>query len=147
MTLPYPDKPAITDTFATIISNILDNSTDLDSGGLLKVVSWDYNVSVAGANPVTGVGFTPTTVIIFACETVSDAASWGFQYGTTAYESDVGYDGDTDASSSGITFLSIAADKYTYATISSYDADGFTLTWTKTGLPTGTANCIALCIG
>lgn len=31
------------------------------------------------------------------------------------------------------------------AIVKSYDAGGFTLTWTKTGLPTGTGNLIFLC--
>jgi len=90
----------------------------------------------------TGVGFKPTHIIFFSSPGVTDNtyySSYGFDDGTnhfctvnrTAVNSQVG--------NKSIFTGSGAVDQNAY--VKSFDADGFTLTWTKTGSPAaGTMN-------
>jgi hypothetical protein len=101
--------------------------------------------AVDGNVSTTGVGFTPTALIV--------------QYGidSTVY----GGNGLADSSKaakcvwvqtntafypqSTLIFCPSGAGAFQTATVSSYDADGFTLTWAKTGSPTGTLTMNFLC--
>ena len=44
-----------------------------------------------------------------------------------------------------VFYIQTAATTYQGASITSWDADGFTLSWTKTSTPTGTAGLIFMC--
>lgn len=98
----------------------------------------------SGSVSYTGVGFTPTSIIFF-----------GAPGGTT----NVGFIGLVDSARSGASLYDLGAPTIAVAavavgavgalqsaTVSSYDADGFTLAWTKTGSPGGADYTIyALC--
>jgi hypothetical protein len=96
----------------------------------------------------TGLGFTPKAIIAFgglaSTSLIStgisgtDKVSWCAQLMGTAGT----FNADT-ALIGGVISLS----DYVLATVKSYDADGFTLTWTKTGSPTGTLYFSYLAIG
>ena len=113
-----------------------------------KVGSFTRDTSVAsGTQAVTGVGFSPKTVIFFMAQTGTEESSIGFDNLTAMAGIDCHYDGNTNQWGA-YTIFSIMdaetnANKY-YGNISSLDADGFTISWTKAGLPTGTITIIYL---
>ncbi len=110
-------------------------------GTRFKVGSFTRDVSVAsGTQAVTGVGFQPTAIICLANISGANQASWGASDGTTNgcvldFNSAVAA---TYAINANLIHVQFAADAYT-GVISTFDADGFTISWTKTGTPTGTA--------
>lgn len=116
----------------------------------MKVFTRDMTAA-SGDVSYTGIGFIPTFITIVAGAEGSAAASWGAYDGTT--QNCIRQIPVTDAS--GLAHMeqaatiihlkpSTAANQQT-AIVKTFDADGFTLTWTKTGTPTGTANLMAIC--
>jgi len=110
----------------------------------LKIGSLTRDTTAANGDVAyTGVGFKPA-VIIFLAGHSTDAISVGFSDVTidacvivrTGKLTDTNaiYCGNTDGSASQT------------AVVKSMDADGFTLTWTKTGSPTGTDTVYYLAI-
>lgn len=120
-----------------------------------RVIRVDFtrDTSVAsGTQAVTGVGFKPVSIqFIMANGSGADnAASIGF---TTPAGSakclNTPDTGDTagvwQTNSNVILYVESNTARYG-ATLESYDLDGFTLQWNKTGLPTATIDCSALCM-
>jgi len=98
----------------------------------------------------TGFGFTPSKLLVTAAREGSFAASWGiadeamaanclFAIGTYYFYQSQGY-------GKLIYIGQVISATYQSAIVRSYDPDGFTLTWTKTGSPSGTAYFTALAI-
>ena len=88
----------------------------------------------SGTQAITGAGFAPTTMLITALDKVSTFISWGWgddgNY-EAMVESDAGSFTQTDGrlvtvynSSGGVGFIGV---------LTSLDADGCTITWTKLG--------------
>jgi len=88
----------------------------------------------------TGAGFRPRAVVAHGCVN-SSCESFG-QGDIGLVEGNIyratGGTGFTDAA--GILRFDKGGAAYQVAVLKSLDADGMTLTWTKTGLPTGSAN-------
>lgn len=115
-----------------------------------KVGSFTRDVSLAsGSQAVTGVGFQPKAIAVCGGSTGN---SWftfaGFTDGSTA--GSVQDNGPVNGGSYSVTtdllkFIQSGSDNYVGA-LSSFDADGFTISWTKTGSPTGTATVNYLAI-
>lgn len=116
-----------------------------------KIISTTRVLTAAtGDVAYTGVGFIPTSIIAFASINSLGISSFGM----TDSSLGKGYlyqPGSATAGTfeTGVTnFLVIMEtfpSAYQSATIKSYDADGFTLTWTKTGSPINTAALVFLC--
>lgn len=101
--------------------------------------------SASGNVSTTGAGFVPRLVIFNAIVTGNAAASWGVD---DASDSKCTYQNHVDVTGTQATrsiSLNTAAGVSQDAFIASLDADGFTLTWTKSGSPTGTGTIIAIC--
>lgn len=108
--------------------------------------------AATGSVAYTGSGFTPTAVLALAFIGGTTTASWGFSessgtesiYLRTPDDSGVAtkYTGSTGA----LISLGVAGgtDGQAFA-VTSYDSDGFTGTWTKTGSPTGSGSCLMVC--
>ncbi len=117
-----------------------------------KVGSFQRDVSLASGNQViTGVGFTPKAIIFIGTGAVgtTDKVNWCIatpvNYSLIQLTTDIGYRIGTNVA---INFYHYGgAGNNTYALIASWDADGFTLTWTKNGSPTGTADILYLALG
>jgi len=93
----------------------------------------------------TGVGFTPTSILaISALSGGSIAVSAGFADSAKASGNIIQTATDTFNTGTSLISRSYASGSQE-AIVKSYDADGFTLTWTKTGSPTGTLNIKFLC--
>ncbi len=127
----------VTSTAAEL--NILDGTRS-------QIVQVQYDIATAdGDLAVTGAGFAPERVIVY--QTVSNTPKWCFGMGTKAdndYRCTVNnYQNNADnaAPESQIVSVYTAADPViAQASIGSWDSDGITLAWSKTGSPTGTAN-------
>lgn len=105
-----------------------------------KVGSFTRDISLAtGSQSVTGVGFTPRMLILFG--TIDNgASSWGMADGTSQgciFRRPT--DGAIYQAAVVAQFQNNVTPDQAYASLSSFDADGFTLSWTKQNSPTGTA--------
>ena len=118
------------------------------AGGLTsKLISSSKNLADAsGDTAYTGVGFTPTVIIALAWKTstifsigFADSAKAG---GTISHGSLTVSTGSTNL----IDCYSASNTAGQTAIVKSYDADGFTLTWTKVGSPTGNVTLYFLCL-
>jgi hypothetical protein len=119
-----------------------------------QVVSFTRDLTTATGNQsVTGVGFTPKLVIFYA--SIANTVYWclGASSADSAYCNPYVIDGTgVDPSFLAENYataivLTSSLNNSQLATVDSFDADGFTLSWTKGGSPTGTANIIAICFG
>lgn len=97
-----------------------------------------------GAVSYTGVGFTPTSIHFQASVDNTDFRSFGMSdsnrggacfYYTSATTNALA---NQVAMTNAVIFISPGAGTWQGGTIQSYDADGFTISWTKTSTPTGT---------
>jgi hypothetical protein len=115
-----------------------------------KVGSFTRDVSLAGSTQaVTGVGFKPKAVLMITNINGTAAMCVGV---CTITGQGVVFDDSVNAaatygiSTSNVVYLSTAAGVAANAPITSMDSDGFTITWAKTGSPTGTATVIYLAL-
>lgn len=116
----------------------------------VKVGTTTHDVSSATTQAITGVGFTPSAVILIAGRGSDADMSIGFDDGTNhlcvgdnSYLSAGTYNLGTSISIYGRVSVGAIYD----ATVTAFGADGFTLTWTKTGSPTGTATVHYIAFG
>lgn len=127
--------PALTGTLAT---------TD----GVLrtKLISFTRDATLANSSVAyTGVGFQPTAVLTFSADSSTNIGYNGFSDSSLGQASLVF---TTSPAISGTTVIAWGASSAAYVTgqITSYDADGFTVSWVKTGAPGGTFTVKALCM-
>jgi hypothetical protein len=131
---------------------VFDGTNWLPKGGVELIFNGNTtrDLSIAtGTQAVTGVGFKPKYVMITAGGgALAGMTSWGSYNGSinsATYNND-----NTVAKTFGGTVTKCvqlnAGGGNTYtATISSFDVDGFTLSWVRTGTPTGTTGLIFTC--
>ena len=109
------------------------------------------SATASGTQAVTGVGFRPTTVFVIASESANEC-SIGWCDSSLGGESLMNDGGRVDNrwgvgfwNAYEIQLMTDSGSAYS-GYISSYDSDGFTVTWVKYGSPTGTIAMRALCI-
>lgn len=118
-------------------------TTALEPRYYIGTVTRDISLA-SGTQVVSGVGFAGTTFDFIVVVNGTYASSVGFD-GTNAYckynnsASTVG----TDAVSTTYSIVLVPSTGNVYSgQITAIDIDGFTITWTKTGSPTGTATIL-----
>lgn len=101
-------------------------------GGIGKVGSLTRSSGAASGNVAyTGIGFKPSAILFLcAIDTVSEAC-WGL--GTADGGRSLYSDASNNKASSALAIHFIRSTDTQDATIASMDADGFTLSWTRTG--------------
>jgi|TARA_R110000803_G_scaffold141433_1_gene207843 hypothetical protein len=114
------------------------------AGGQYKLLKGTWDISTTGSLAITGVGFAPKHILFMAAVSGQPTASFGMgdddgtewilynQHENSANDWAVVVDS---------TIASIplsGGGQYAYLTVSSYDADGITLSRTKYSTPTGT---------
>jgi hypothetical protein len=119
-----------------------------------KSINFTRDLSTAtGSVAYTGAGFKPSAMIVIGYVGNTATSVVGAFDSSRAGESITRYGstGATEYGSTSVLASSIlvfltdgTAGKYQTATITSWDSDGFTLSWTKTSTPTGTVNFTAL---
>jgi len=117
-----------------------------------KVGSFDRDVSTAsGDQVITGVGFQPKALIVMGvgASGTTDKIVFGMADSSLAEMAIFEQTGPTYQRNT-TKLISLyhygGAGNYLTAVLKTFDVGGFTLTWTKTGAPTGTAQFIYLAI-
>lgn len=114
-----------------------------EKGAAFKAGSFTRDMTTAsGSQAITGVGFKPRAVIFFAVENGAPSMSVGMvdlslNQNAVADANTVSTDTYANVASAAIYAQDAAAASYSGA-ISSLDADGFTVSWTRTSTPSGT---------
>lgn len=129
-------------------ANVTNAKLSADAKNLNKIISSTRDAGAASGDvSYTGVGFTPTSVraILVVDNTTynSDGSSDSSKASSCIYTSasNVFY-----ANATSLVSYSNQSSWAQTAVVKSYDADGFTLTWTKVGTPTaGTIKLIFMC--
>ena len=92
-----------------------------------------------------GVGFTPSAIICFWGVDADKFIGWGVADSGKLVRT---LETDSNANNyvvAALVYAQPVANNSQSAVVATFDADGFTLTWTKTGSPTGSCNLIFLC--
>lgn len=115
--------------------------------GGAKVVTFTRDMTLAsGTQAVTGVGFQPRGVTFIGYHGTTAFGSWGADDGTLGASIAANSGVSTNVLTTNRSIFLYTSSGATYdGRITAFGADGFTITWTKTGLPSGIATIIALC--
>lgn len=108
----------------------------------LKVGQFSRDTSTAsGSQSITGVGFKPSSIIFLAVIPATAELSIGlddyFSHFSIVNNHNITANVWTTATASIVLAQTVSIESY--ASITSFDSDGFTVQWTKTGAKTGTA--------
>lgn len=131
-------------------TNSFSCGTSSTSSFAVYIGSFSRDTATAsGTQSVTGVGFQPTACLFFgAASSATAEVSWGADNDTANFCISDNHNATADTfglnSDSSIRWVESGADRYE-GTITTLGADGFTITWTKTGSPTGTNTSQFLC--
>lgn len=108
----------------------------------LPVAKLETRDLTAGSGNVayTGYGFRPTGLIITADRTTTAMSIGSSEPALAQQAMIIKVNVTPDIKDGNIVWVEQAAGDYQQAVVSSYDVDGFTLTWTKQGNPTGAAD-------
>lgn len=102
--------------------------------------------TASGTQAITGIGFLPRLVIILGNQTNNARTSIGIDDGTNHYSIYMGDAGNVFYTATGTSMNAGSGANSQSGYVSALDADGFTITWVKTGSPTGTFTLMYLCI-
>ncbi len=126
----------------------LDFTNNIAGVSRFKIVTTTRDISVTGAQAITGAGFAPKGAVVMAgFSGGSPGASIGITDGAGGYSLINYYPyvvGQFVISTASLIDLIISNGNFANATITSLDADGMTITWAKTGSPTGTATLLIM---
>lgn len=116
--------------------------TKLIMSGNVKIGTFTRDSSIAsGTQSVTGVGFRPSMVVFLATNDSHNIFTIGFDNGTlhyaVYYNSSLSLNSTSSGASIYASYASAPPHIY-YGSISSLEADGFTINWTKQQSPDGT---------
>ncbi len=123
---------------------IFDGSNWVSKGGIEKIIvkalaAFDMTTATTTI-AYTGFGFKPSYVHFLAGIGGTESASWGISDNVTElHTAFAGTNDDYQTSGGACIVLFTSPGNLQVATINSFDVDGFTLQWTKTGSPTGSA--------
>jgi hypothetical protein len=145
---------ALAKAIITDFTNATHNHSNTVNGGPalidFKIGTFTRDQAVASGNQaVAGVGFVPRLCIFFAVQQSATEISWGFDDGTlvlsTADIHNVVANSYQTSVVASIAMIQGAGIDYR-GVISTFDADGFTIAWTRTGAAAGTTTVHYLAI-
>jgi hypothetical protein len=112
-----------------------------------KIINATRDMTAASGDvSYTGVGFTPTAVLAMAWIEGMFTFSIGIADSSKTFSSLFPHSAANMGGANSAFYVQTGTGTtYQGATMKTYDADGFTLTWTKTSTPTGTAGLIFMC--
>lgn len=113
-----------------------------------KIVTFTRNlVDADGAVAITGVGFRPSSVIVIGAPAATGSAPTIGMCDASLTQAAVSTFTTGYIEAKAMLPFGPSGTNYVQGQITSLDADGFTVTWTKQGSPTGTDTFYALCFG
>ena len=123
--------------------NLADAINKLADARLVSLFTRDLTLA-AGLQSITGVGFRPKVILFFAnIDSAPQMSICANDARTNAGEGIQDYSGIVADSYQLVqnvsVILTVNSTTRSFASLSSIDADGFTLSWQKDGSPTGTA--------
>jgi hypothetical protein len=120
---------------AKLFVNAAGNGFEYAKG--IKVIFTTRDISITGTQSITGAGFKPSWAIALSTVTNTAMLSIGLCDGTNS--AIILQNGAGICDGGGGLFIDIVVNEsnYAYANLTSFDSDGATLTWGKTGSPTG----------
>ena len=127
--------------------------TNQPAASKAKVVYFSRDLSSAsGTQTITGVGFTPKAIMFDGGFSLNGWYGWFSGMASPGVSTSKAYITNNNSwninnSFSILAYPTASSSDYQVATVSSWNADGFTLNWIKTGATTGTLYVSALCIG
>lgn len=123
------------------------NSAWINTRLRTKRISFTRDLSTAtGSVAYTGAGFKPTAIIIISGGNgATDYTSVGLADSSLSAGSTSHFGAGVSYASSSIVTVGVSGTNQ-QATVASFDSDGFTLSWTKNGSPTGTVQFYAICL-
>lgn len=114
---------------------------------IFKMGTTTYDLSTSsGTQAITGVGFTPRLIFILGNQTGNARTSIGIDDGTNHYSIYMVDAGNAFGTGTAASLNAGSGANSQSGYVSALDADGFTITWVKTGSPTGTFTLMYLCI-
>ena len=119
--------------------NAAGNAPEWATGNFVGTFTRDV-AAATGNVSYTGVGFKPSAIIFFVNITATVKASFGFNKIGVALVIALQGDSTWGQWAGYSIFILTDGSNWHAGVIASFDADGFTITWTKTGAKTGTAN-------
>lgn len=125
-----------------IFVNAAGNGLEFAVG--VKTITFTKDISVAGTQAITGVGFKPYWGIIFARASTNMFSIGIFAGANNTYTLLQIGAGLWTYSTGYVSHMYVDGSNYARAVLVSYDSDGLTLSWSIVGAPTGTANCYAI---
>ena len=126
-----------------------DGTNWVAQGGTEKIVivTFTRDQSLAsGTQIISGLGFKPSAIHFIAGQNSTSKFSSGHDDGTSVacwHNQNAGTNWERDFGNS-IRVHQTSSDIYR-GSVTTFDVDGFTINWTKTGSPTGTMEITALC--
>ena len=109
-----------------------------------------HDLSSTGTQAITTTGITPVGVVLFVGQSGSLKSSTGIDNGTTRgviANSSYSAGGQVTCTTAFSIYMIQGSGVYTSATVTALAADSFTLTWAKSGSPTGTGVIIGIAFG
>jgi len=107
-----------------------------------NVISGTRDLTAASGDVAyTGVGFKPSVLIFIGADDSTALSTWGFHANGNMHQISQPREGNVNtfvSHSSSVMIFYYGAGASQSAIVKTLDADGFTLTWTKSGSPTGT---------
>jgi len=122
---------------AKLFINAAGNGFDYSNGIKFLTATRDM-ATASGSQAITGTGFKPSALIIFAEIAPTAKASWGLSDASNRAALFI-YGSNFNDSNNVVVYLKTDDSNYNYAALASMDSGGFTLNWTKVGSQTGTA--------
>jgi hypothetical protein len=113
----------------------------------VKVIQSSRDISLTTAQAITGIGFTPRNVYALAGVGASVLSSWGFSDATSlgCIYNNGGAISDTNVlSATELIRMAVDGSNYSRVTGVAFASGSCTLTWAKTGTPTGTADLMLM---
>ena len=119
-----------------------DGTAAWEDGTKVAIGEFTRDTTVAsGTQTVTGVGFQPVGTIFHMAQSGASEASWGFDDGTNRKVLLIASNAATTYRNNGTNSIydsqNVGSTDYK-GIVQSFDSDGFTISWTKVGSPTGT---------
>lgn len=114
------------------------NLLPLGNSGVSVIATTNYDLSTAsGTKTITGLPFQPSLVIFLCGVNSTTVASWGIDNGSASIG--IGFNGSVYSLANNSVQLITSSGNAQLGSISSFTGDGFVITFTKTGTPTGTS--------